>query len=371
MAKELTVAINSNAASVNEDSAAMDRSSYPGMSPLQAALLYGGAAGLVGGPLGLIVGLGAGITAKKQRDNYLDKQAAFRREQSEFNRELGNEMDIADPDEARLLHHAKRVADAGWQRLAAGDPTGRDMIENANAFIASTINGDREARKQEEIAQKSFQRGLIGDAANDYRKQYQTHVSDFESVDAQVTRLLDLTADPNFDPNKPVNKAVLTDLISNGIGGFYRDSPDLLDGVTAGVSGLGSLGKYGGTVGGIIEGLATAIKSKDFKVSREEYNRIAFNMRNVAQRVTAQRMERLSGQAVALDDFARKTGAIPFNYSLKDYVSGGTKDLKILAVPNSPAAKITPPTSSTPTRAISNNNFIHNQRKVNMTRPVN
>jgi hypothetical protein len=371
MAKELTVAINSNAKSIEEPATAVDPASYPGMSPLKAALLYGGAAGIVGGPLGLLVGLGAGITAKKQRDNFLDKQAAYRQEQVEFNRELANEMDIANPEEARLLQHAKRVADAGWQRLAAGDPTGREMIENANAFIAETINGDRAARQQEEAAQTNFQRGLIGDAAQDYRKQYQTHVTDFESVDAQVTRLLDLTADPNFDPNKPVNKAVLTDLISSGIGGFYRDSPDMLDGVAAGVSGLGNLGKYGGTIGGIIEGLATAIKSKDFKVSREEYNRIAFNMRKVAQQATAARMERLSGQAAGLDEFARKTGAIPFNYSLKDFISGGTKELRILNSPAPKASTITPPKSPTPTRALSNSNFILNQRKVNMTRPVN
>lgn len=353
-----------------EDNAAK---SYPGMSPLKAALLYGGAGAMVGGPLGLITGAMAGITAKKQRDNYLDRQAAYSLEQAQFNNELSNESNIADPDEQRLLGHAKRVADAGWQRLAAGDASGREMVDSANAFMAQVINGDREARKQEQTAQVSFQRNLIGSAAEDYRKQYQTHVTDFESVDTQVARVLDLTANPDFDPNKPVNKAVLTDLISTGIGGFYRDSPGLLDGVAEGVGGLDKLGKYGGTVGGIIAGVATAIKSQDFKVGREDYNRIAFNMRKVIQEATAARMERLSGQAANLNTFARKTGAIPADYSLADYVTGGTKELKILTA--APAAqKITPPAAASPrvgTPSRNMQNFILNQPKVKMPRAVN
>jgi hypothetical protein len=344
---------------------------YPGMSPLKAALLYGGAGAAVGGPLGLIAGLFGGITAKFRKENFLDQQAAYSLEQAQFNNELSNEMDVADPDEQRLLGHAKRVADAGWQRLAAGDPTGREMIDNANAFIAQVINGDREARKQEQSAQAGFQRGLIGNAAEDYRKQYQTHVTDFETVDAQIARLLDLTANPDFDPNKPINKAVLVDLLSNGIGGFYRDSASILDGVAQGVGGLGNLSKYGGVAGDIIAGISTAINAKEFQATREDYNRIAFNMRKIAQESTAARMERLSEQAVQLNDFARKTGAIPADYSLGDYISGGTKELKILPVRQQPTAKMTPPTSSTPTRGMSARNFVMNQPKVSMVRPVN
>lgn len=37
------------------------RKPYRGLSPLQAGLVYGGAASTVMGPLGLLVGLGAGI----------------------------------------------------------------------------------------------------------------------------------------------------------------------------------------------------------------------------------------------------------------------------------------------------------------------
>jgi hypothetical protein len=356
------------------NTAAPKQRSSPGMSPATAALLYGGAAATVGGPLGLIVGALAGITAKRQRDNYLDREAAYNLEQSNFNTEVSSELKIADEDEARLLQHAKRVADAGWYRLAAGDPTGREMIDGANSFIAQIINGDREARKQEQSAQTTFQRNLIGGAAEDYRKQYQAHITDFEAVDTQVGRLLDLTANPDFDPDKQLSKGVLIDLISSGVGGFYRDTPGMLDSISQGVSGLGALGKYGAVAGGAAEGIVSFFKSKDFKASREDYNRIAFNMRNIAQKATAARMERLSGQAADLNNFARKTGAIPEDYSLADYVTGGTKELKMLPVPKLPAQKVTAPkTASTPTFSLKRSvkDFVLGQRKVDLTRPVN
>jgi hypothetical protein len=332
---------------VNVDAPVPRKSGYKGMSPLQAALSYGGAASTVMGPLGLIVGGIAGITAKKMRDNYLDKEAAYnaqmRSEQSNFNSEVASEQQIADPEEARLLNHAKRVADAGWTRLANGDASGREMIDNANSFIAEIINGDRQARKQEMSQQQSFQRELVGGAANDYRKQYQTHVTDFETVDAQVARVLDLTAQADFDPNKPFNKAMIAELLSTGIGGFYRDAPDAMDAIAQGAGGLNGLGKYGSTISGIIDGVTTFVKADDFKITREDYNRIAFNMRKVAKDITGARMERLNGQAQQLDGFARKTGAIPDDYSLSEYISGGTKELKILPVPQFQPSTVKPP----------------------------
>ena len=46
----------------------------PGLSPKQASLLYGVGGFLLGGPLGALIGGGlAGITAKRNKDSYLDR----------------------------------------------------------------------------------------------------------------------------------------------------------------------------------------------------------------------------------------------------------------------------------------------------------
>jgi hypothetical protein len=137
-----------------------------------------------------------------------------------------------------------------------------------------------------------------------------------------------LTADPEFDPNKPFNKAMLMDLISVGVNGAYKDAPDWLDAIGQGTSGLGNLGKYGGIAGDIIGGIATAVKAEDFKVSREDFNRVAMNARKIADQITNERLTTLGRQASSMDDWAKENGVIQVESSLADYISGGEKELR-------------------------------------------
>jgi hypothetical protein len=319
---------------------------FSSLSPLQAGLLYGGSAATVSGPLGILVGLGAGILSKRLRDNFMDQEAAdlqnLRSENKAFQNELTSELEIADPDEKRLLLHAQRLATDGWYRLEAGDQQGRAMIERANEIARSVMTADQQHRKQEQASQANFQRGLIGSAANSYRDQFQQNLSLAEDLDKQAIRVLDMVADPNFDPNKPFNKAILADLLQTGIGGMYRDAPDMLDAISQGAPGLGAIigaragpagAAIGNSLGDIVQGITTGMKSKDFQVSREEYNRIALNMRKFTQQFASQRMERLGEQAQALNGFARSVGAIPEDYSLGDYVTGSVKELKFAPTP--------------------------------------
>lgn len=329
-------------------------SGFGALSPLQATLLYGGLASTVLGPLGLLVGAGAGILSNRLKKNFLDREAAdaasTRSEYKGVMNELDKELAIADPEERRLLTHAQRIATEGWYRLQSGDESGRAMVEQANAMSRGIMTADRDARKQEASAQAGFQRGLIGNAANDYRQQYLANISQVEDLDKQATRVLSLTADPNFDPNKPFNKAILAEMLSTGISGMYRDSPDVLDALTQGAGGIGAIlgaarGPAGAAVGNelgtIIGAITGGIKSKDFQVSREEYNRVAMNLKRTAQQYGQQRMQRLSTQARDLDTFARSTGAIPQDYSLGDYISGGVKELRLTPVPQYPSVKQT------------------------------
>lgn len=322
-----------------------------GLSGLQAGLLYGGAASTVMGPAGLLIGLGAGILAHRMKKGELDRQAQYsaelRAEQEGFGGEVDNELKTADPDEQRILNHARRLHTDGWFRLEQGDSSGRALIAQANDIALSVMSADSQQRKSEQAAQQQFQRGLISTSANDMRQQYLAHMNLAESVDQQAQRVLSLVAEPGFDPNKPVNKAALADMLAVGINGFYKDAPDMMDAISQGAGGLGtivgSIGGIGGAIGGggignLVGGITTAIKSKEFKVTAEDYNRIAMNMKTFNQQYTQQSMTRLGTSAKQLDQFARQTGAIPDDYSLADYVSGGQKELKVI-----PAPKYTPP----------------------------
>lgn len=305
---------------------------YPGLSPLKAGLLYGGAASTVMGPLGLLIGLGSGLVAGRMRKSWLDRQAAetenLRAEYQGTQQELDAEMRIADPDEKRLLEHAKRIANEGWKRLESGDPTGRQMIVQANELSRGIINADIQARKQEQASTAQFQRGLIQSSATAYREEYQKNLAQYEEINGLADRVLRLAADAGFDPNKPFNKAVMTDLLTVGVGGLYRDAPGLLGEIPI--------------VGAFLERGKDALEGK-FDLTREDYNRIALNMKQANELVSEDRMVRLGEQSRQLDDFARKSGAIPQDYSLGEYVSGGTQELRFTEPP-----RATP----TPTRTL-------------------
>lgn len=300
---------------------------YRGLSPLQAGLMYGGAASTVMGPLGILMGLGAGIVAKRVKDNYLDQESkrvqALRSEYAGLNNEIDSELQIADPDERRALEHSKRIAAAGWDRLAAGDQTGREMIEQANEVMRGIMQGDIQARKQQEAEVRSFQHGLISSAANDYRTQYQENLKQYTNIDKQISQVLNLVAQPDFDPNKPFNKAVLADLISVGVNGLSKNDPDGF---------LESLP----VAGPIIRGMYNDDK---YNLTGEDFNRIAIEMKSANEKYSEDTMLQLGQQARSLDEFARKTGAIEKDYSLAQYVTGDIGELRFTPIPKYTAPK--------------------------------
>jgi hypothetical protein len=253
----------------------------PAGNAIKEGLLYGGAAATVGGPVvGGLVGLGRGILSYTLNKSQMEKEVKYferlRANELDLRNELDRELEIADPDESRLLMQAKRYADKGYQMIMEGQAErGSAFVEQANAMMRGIMGADSQFRKQEEAAKNANQRQLITTAAGALRDQYMKHMENFSAIDEQTSRILELTADPEFDPNKPFNKAMLMDLISVGVNGAYKDAPDWLDAIGQGTSGLGNLGKYGGIAGDIIGGIATAVKAEDFKVSREDFNRVA------------------------------------------------------------------------------------------------
>lgn len=309
-----------------------------GLSPLQAGLLYGAGGAAIGGPIGLLAGLFAGVVSNRARESYLDAAARnsynARVRFEGVNDQIEQELKIADPDEARLLRSAQQQAAHGWQILQSGDITGRDLIEQSYATIQGIMNADIQARKTEQAAQFNTQRGLVTSSATTLRDQYSSAISQTRELDALSERVLQLTADPDFDPNKPFNRSILADLVSVGVGGMFKDDPN---GFLAGLAEGGA----GTIVGAIAQGTKTWMDADEFNVRPEDYNRIALNARKVAQQYAQRRLMEIEQQAGGLDNFAKQVGAIPADYSLRDYVSGGVRELQVapeMRVPTIPTA---------------------------------
>jgi hypothetical protein len=315
---------------------------YQGMSPLRAGLMYGGAASMVMGPLGILVGLGAGITAKRMKDNYLDNQAremrAFGGETAGLNDEIDSQSRVSDPDTKRLLDHAKLMNANGWYRLQSGDESGRELIAQSQSIVQGIMQGNRDQFLSDQAAAHQFQRGLVTTAANDYRSQFQQNAEQATNIDQQAMRVLEMANDPEFDPDKPANKAVLAQLVSTGVNGLYKDAPDVFDAVGQGTEALSHIPVVGGAAKDIAGGILTYMKSQDFKVTKEDWNRIALNMKSFNTNYTQKKFEQLGQQADNLNTFAQKQGMLPQDYSMRQYVSGGVKNLNFLPAPNVPTA---------------------------------
>lgn len=287
-----------------------------------------GLVGLLGG--GPLVGLGLGIAQHFRNKNYLEHAA----EQQQINRHARDDLQglirretaIADDDEKRLLDYANGRVAEGYERIASGDSSGYAMIQEAQSTIKDIMVKDRDARKDELKAQSDQQRELVSTAAKGLRNEYQATTDAFNAINHTSQKVLALVADKNFDPNKPTNKAMLGELLSMGAM-MFKDTPDMIEGLAEGVSALN------GQVGGIVGGIATIMKSEDFKMSPEDYNRLALNAQKYAKVYATQKLEQLGSQAGSMDTIAKRLGVIPQDYSLGNYISGGEKELRMTPNP--------------------------------------
>lgn len=325
----------------SERSAPYPKKRPPGLSPLATGLLYGGAATAIAGPIGLLAGLAYGIASNRSRESYLDSVAResynSRIRFDGVNDQIKQELQIADPDEARLLRSAQQQAAQGWQILQSGDPSGRELIEQAYATTQGIMNADIQARKAEQASQFNAQRGLITSAAPTLRDQYSNVINQVRDADSRAQRIFELVSDPTFDPDKPFSKSVLTELVSSSLGGLFKEDPN---GLLNGIAELGSSGSEIGTIiAAIAKGGKAIIDTDEFKVSREEYNRIALNIRQVTQQYGQKRLQEIGQQAAGLDNWARSVGVIPGDYSLRDYVSGGVSELQVAPAVSIPSVQ--------------------------------
>lgn len=321
-------------------------SAYHGPSPLQAGLFYGGLTAAVGGPVGILAGLVAGLGTAFRKNSIVSQAAEMKKrldtEYDATSKNIANEDQIADPDEKRMLLIGKNMVNAGYERLRAGDPSGQELMDKGNAIVQGIVQGDITNRRAQEAANANMNQQLVTGSARSLRDEYQGNISAYDSSTEAAQKLLRLTAQKDFDPNKPFYKAALTGLLADSVNSYYKDTPSVATALTEGVGGaLGATPNlYAQGAGAIISTFGAIINAKDSEVSREDYNRIAMNVLTVARETTQARMQRISQQGQTLEQFGKKNNVFAPDFSIADYITGGTSELPTLPV----AKYIAPPT---------------------------
>lgn len=275
---------------------------------------------------GPLMGLAAGLTQRYRNKTFLQQEAEARAEREQDYSTLDKEAAIGDEDEKRLIAFARSQVTNGYERKALGDPSGDQLIASGMNTLKEIQVGDIQQRKADEAAAHSEQRDLITTAAKGMRQENQDTINAHNAINHSAQKVLDLVADKNFDPNKPANKAVLMELLSMGAA-MFKDSPDLVEGLAQGV------GAFSNMAGGIVQGIGTMLKSNDFKMTPEDYNRLALNAQKYAGIYAQQKLDQLGSQADNINNWARKMKVIPEDYSIRDYVSGGEKELRLTPNP--------------------------------------
>lgn len=306
------------------------------------AAVYGAGLGAVFGPIGLAAGLTlGGLFGRRANKNYFAREAQneanLRSEYNDLDEAANQALQGANENETWVINRARKMAAAGQAQLMAGDPNGRRLIDTANLMLNNVVLDRERQQDGEASAQAAFQRNLIGTAATNMRAEYSMSLSQHEAVSQQANAVLDLMRDKNVDPNKPFFKAKIAELLSTGVAAFYKDNPNTLDAISQGSQALGSMFGVVGKAGGeLVSAITNGINSEDFVLTRADVNRVAYNMLQLSEQMTSARMARLGESAKQLNAFAKQTGAIPQDYSLGDYVTGGVKELRLTPIPNIP-----------------------------------
>jgi len=298
------------------------------LRPHEAGALFGGAvASVAGGPLGLLVGLGAGILSKRLKATQAEKERrdahAIAAEDDASRNTIENMIkDPSTPDDVRQqLYYARRQQNAGYEQMMNGNQTeGRKMWDDANNVMKGILTANTQARIAEQAANHQMERGLIQSSAEGMRTEFQTANKNWSEIDGRLKSALNVVNQKGFDPNSPFNKAMITDLMQVGVGGLYKDSPDALQALAMAVPYVGVA-------------LSDALKAKEYKLTKEDYNRFLLEMTKRNDLVTENTNARLGEQARNLDGFAKRTGHMAPDESLGDYVTGGQTEIRFTPTP--------------------------------------
>lgn len=262
---------------------------------------------LINPVVGLALGIGQGILARRDRQSALEEAAADRQMLQAFDEmhrqavESVQGMASTDLDKAQLeqltrdylplqqlaMHPDPAIRRDAFMKLAEMSPRIGDWLE------------DLEGRNEE------VQKGQVGvlDAQGEVlRGNYESALERAKSVQSVAEQFHTLLADPSFDVNNPVNRARLGQLLEQTPREFLADPADMSD----------MLEKVGanapGLIGGVLSYLAGKKKAEEFTFTKEDWRKIAFAMQGAAKKQSDQAFADAERGALMLDKAAGGIG---------------------------------------------------------------
>lgn len=331
---------------------------YRGLSPLQAGLIYGGGAATVMGPLGILIGLGAGIMAKSQRDSFMSRETAAVSDMHEYNQALINqvdhEMQYADPEQQRYLQSVKlRLANSEMNVLHGGDLAGNYAeLQQAQTMTEGVMTATRDTRIARENTVMAARQGMYTSNMGKMRDEYAQAVENNDTAQTAANQALDFIANHTEDElNQPLNRSHLYSVISIATSAF-RDTPDMADAVSAAGRGVSEAGHpLAVALGAVMETGSAVWKASEAKIKKEDVNKIVMNIADFSRQHASNNMDRIARATAALDAWGQETKILAPNQSGVGYVTGTIDHLD----PFTSKPVYTPPTMParpTPTRAI-------------------
>lgn len=280
---------------------------------------------LFGGPVGLALGIGQGIIARRERQSLLDDAAQEREMLQAFDDQFQESLRQAQGLGATDLDR-EQLAQVGrdyqmLRRLAMSpDPSVRQQAQAKLVDMSPRIGDWLEDMEGRNEAVLDRQVGALDEAAVNARGNYEAGLERAQGIASVAEQMHNLLADDSFDVNNPVARARLGQLLEQTPREFLADPADMSD----------ALEKVGANVPGIIGGLvqyyAGKKKAEEFTFSKEDWRKVAYALQLSGQKQANQVMQDAERVGTILDNTAQQLGAQPGLSYLQRIITGKVQD---------------------------------------------
>jgi hypothetical protein len=290
-------------------------------------LATGGFGALVGGPVGLIAGLG--LARYRDLQNQSNTLAHAREDADMLNKQdrlftdtlsdASSLKGLSETDQ-KVLHKLQgdyqaystmgMHSDPQYRQTAvAGMMQTRDKI---GAFMQS-IDARNEAQANKRLEQQS---DMIKTGIAEQRQRAEAMELKRDEMRSATGQLSELLNDPSFDPSKAENAGQLRKMLSTfGGRALVQDTPGFADALQAAGAGLPLVSNITGY-------LAGKERQKDFAMSRGDWQTLAKALTKYEERHYADQTKQIRANAESLDPHAKRLGLLPENLSASDYILG-------------------------------------------------
>lgn len=275
--------------------------------------------------VGIALGIGQGILARRGRESALDDAAAEREMLASMN-ELHHQamtevqgLASTDLDRAQLEQLGKDYKVLQTLALSPDPQTRQSAIlkmAEASQRVGSWLE-DLEGRNETVMDQNI---SLLDEQGVVARQNFERGLSQAQSVQRVSSEMHTLLNDPSFDPNNPVARARLGQLLEQTPREFLADPADMSDAlqnVGANVPGI---------MGGLVQYYAGKKKAEEFTFTKEDWRKIAFAMAGASKAQAERTMADSERIGVMLDRAAGGIGHKPALSYLDRIMTGEVQD---------------------------------------------